>query len=415
MTDIRDINSTDYTATIDGKTVQRIRDSLPADILLSIIISLTIITVATLVKSYVELFTAGMYAQFSVLIVSVFHTIVRRLNIKSKFVVFILHVAVSALFYFVATAVPFLEFGVDTPNRIYLIMILTALTIFSFLHGLKPKFVAADSEFFLFPGLIHVILYLLYALTGQQESARNILIHAIIIAILFVIMRQIAIFDAKYYHSIHKLSKPVALLKRQNRRTIIVIIGIIAIALAVVTIFPYELLSGLIKPVIFLAYLFFSRLGQNSEIIPIEPEEPFIEPEEEVFADMPWLEYLGKALVIAIAVATICLIVYAVRLILSHAQRMVKPEVIKDDNTIDTIEKIEPEKKQQTIVTHDFGTGYERRIRKQFYDKTRHAMKKGLPVSDASTPGEIEKVLMENGDKNISSLKNEYEKVRYGK
>ena len=40
---------------------------------------------------------------------------------------------------------------------------------------------------------------------------------------------------------------------------------------------------------------------------------------------------------------------------------------------------------------------------------------KGLPVYASSTPGEVETVLLANGDKDISALKQEYEKVRYGK
>ena len=62
----------------------------------------------------------------------------------------------------------------------------------------------------------------------------------------------------------------------------------------------------------------------------------------------------------------------------------------------------------------NFGSGYERRIRKRFYDKTRRAMKKGLPVADSSTPGQIEAVLLANGDNDIITLRKEYEKVRYG-
>ena len=139
------------------------------------------------------------------------------------------------------------------------------------------------------------------------------------------------------------------------------------------------------------------------------------ENEEEIFADLPWLEVLGKALVIIVAVITIYLIINAIRLILQHAPKMLKPEIIKDENLTDTIENIAPEAKKKSAPKNDFGTGYERRVRKQFYDKTRSAMKKGLPVDAASTPGEIEKVLLENGDKNISSLRTEYEKVRYGK
>ena len=42
-------------------------------------------------------------------------------------------------------------------------------------------------------------------------------------------------------------------------------------------------------------------------------------------------------------------------------------------------------------------------------------MKKGLPVSAASTPGQIENVLLKEGDKEISDLRQAYEEVRYGK
>jgi hypothetical protein len=42
-------------------------------------------------------------------------------------------------------------------------------------------------------------------------------------------------------------------------------------------------------------------------------------------------------------------------------------------------------------------------------------MKKGLPVSNSSTPGQIENVLLSSGDHEISELRKEYEKVRYGK
>ena len=56
---------------------------------------------------------------------------------------------------------------------------------------------------------------------------------------------------------------------------------------------------------------------------------------------------------------------------------------------IDIIESIGSMKNKFARKNRDFGSGYERRIRKQFYDKTRNAMKKGLPVGDSSTPGQI--------------------------
>lgn len=420
MTDIRDINSTDYTTTdIHGNTVYKVRDSLFAETLLSVIIGITVLTFMTLVKSYMELFTVSMYAQFSVLIVAVAHTILRRLSIKSKPAVFALHILVSALFYFVLTTIPVLEFGSTKANRIYLIIILIALTVFSLLYRFKPRLSAADTEFIVFPAAIHAIAYILYAITGQHEKATQLLIHAIMIAVIFIIMRQIAVFDTKYYHSLHKLSKPSALLKNQNRKTAIGLIGIVVISLGVVLIFPYDPVTDFLKRFIVICagvfWSFISGHEQDITIAPMDPEESIAE-EEEVFSpDMPWLDILGKALVIAIAVAIIIIIINIIRLIIQHAPKMLKPEEIKDGILSDTIENIEPEVKNKAAGRHDFGSGHERRIRKQFYEKTRHAMRKGLPVYKSSTPGQIEKVLKENGDKEISALKAEYEKVRYGK
>ena len=112
----------------------------------------------------------------------------------------------------------------------------------------------------------------------------------------------------------------------------------------------------------------------------------------------------------------IFLIINAIRLLILNAPKFSRNNDVEDDgNLIDTIEDLKPEKKHLITRGQDFGSGYERRIRKQFYNRTRHAMRKGRPISSASTPGQIEKVLLANGDNDITTLRHEYEKVRYGK
>ena len=421
MTDMRNINSTSHTTrNTDGNMIHTVRDSLFAEILLSIIIGITILSISTLLKCYIELFEVSTYPAYTLLIVSVLHTIARRFRIKSKAAVFVLHVMVSLAYYLVAIQIPILEFGNSAPNRVYLIILLVAFTLFSFLYSLKPAFMAADIEFMAFPAVFHVLGYILYNIADRKEFANILLFNAIVIAIIFIIMRQIAVFDTKYYHSIHKISRPSAMLKKQNYKTVFGLILIIAVSLALLAIFPYSVLSDLLKSGLVLIFRFFIHLLLNYHST--EPELQLRDPLNgfdyagELSEENPILNIIAYAVYFIIAAFILTTIIGGLLALLRNAPQAKKnEEKIADDNLIDTIEDIKPEKKKFFEKAHDFGTGRERRVRKQFYDKTRRAIKKGLPVSDSSTPGQIEKVLLENGDKDISALKKEYEEIRYTK
>ena len=421
MTDMRNINSTSQTSrNSDGNMVRTVRDSLIAEILLSIIIGITILSISTLLKCYIELFEVSTYPTYSLLIVSVLHTIARRFRIKSKAAVFVLHVMVSLAFFLVAIQIPILEFGNSTPNTVYLIILLVAFTLFSFLYSLKPAFMAADIEFMAFPAVFHVIGYILYNIADRKDFANTILFNAIVIAIIFIIMRQIAVFDTKYYHSIHKISRPSSMLKKQNYKTVLGLILIIAVSLALLTIFPYAVLSDLLKSGLVLIFRFFIHLLLSNPSK--EPESQLNDPfqrlnmAQEISEDNPILNIIAYITYFIIAALILTTVISGLLALFRNApQSNKREEKVADENLIDTIEDIKPEKKKLFAKTHDFGSGRERRVRKQFYDKTRRAMKKGLPVSDSSSPGQIEKVLRENGDKDISSLKKEYEDIRYTK
>ena len=421
MTDMRNINSTSHTSrNSEGNMVHTVRDGLIAEMLLSIIICITILSISTLLKCYIELFEVSTYPTYSLLIVSVLHTIARRFRIKSKAAVFVLHVMVSLAFFLVAIQIPILEFGNSTPNTVYLIILLVAFTLFSFLYSLKPAFMAADIEFMAFPAVFHVIGYILYNIADRKDFANTILFNAIVIAIIFIIMRQIAVFDTKYYHSIHKISRPSKMLKKQNYKTVLGLILIIAVSLALLTIFPYAVLSDLLKSGLVLIFRFFIHLllSNSSQEPESQLDDPFqrLNMAQEISEDNPILNIIAYITYFIIAALILTTVISGLLALFRNApQSNKREEKVADENLIDTIEDIKPEKKKLFAKTHDFGSGRERRVRKQFYDKTRRAMKKGLPVSDSSSPGQIEKVLRENGDKDISSLKKEYEDIRYTK
>ena len=418
--DIRDINSTDHTSkNLHGNTIHTVRDSLIAEILLACIIGLTLMTALTFVKCYMEFITVGMYPQFALLIVSVLHTIARRYRIKSLFGVFVLHILVDIAFYLVAIQIPLLQFGLSGPNKFYLIAHLFAFTLFSMLYRMKPSFMAADSEFVVVPAILHIVIYAFYNIAGRKDLGKNVLIHGIMIAIIFIIMRQIAVFDTKYYHSIHKISRPSSTLKMQNYKTVLLLIGIIAVSMLVLLVFPYSILSSVFRAgiiaVLSLVVKLLAMLKSKQEYTP--PQNLSMgEDLTGLTQENPWIDLLAKIIMLILVAAIITVAIRGAHALIKNAPRNQKfDQVAPDDALIDTIEDISPEKRPFFKRGPDFGTGHERRVRKQFYDKTKRAMKKGLPVSPASTPGQIESVLKENGDKNIPALRQEYEKVRYGK
>lgn len=423
MIKIGDINSTSKTTkTEQGKTVKTVRDSLIVEILLSLIIGLTILSCLTIIKFYVEIVDVSMFPPFAFLILAIAHTFLRRLSINNFFLIIISHLMVSAVFYFVILSIPVLEYGNSTANKFYFIVSLIAITLFSLIYRIKPTFFGSDQEMIIFPAFLHLMAYILYAASGKPDFAQNILIHAIIIAVLFLIMRQLAVFDARYYHSIHKLSVSSSMLKRQNYKTVAGLIAVVGVALGVLAIFPYEFASKYLK-ILARGIFGFFRLFRFlfKEDVPEVTEEtadPFAEQYQYDFSpEDPVINIIGKVLFVLIVVALIILALNMIRMIIKTLPKVSKARKLDDEDgkLIDTIEDIRPEKRKFNTRNLDFGTGYERRIRKRFYDKTRRAIRKGLPVSDSSTPGQIENVLAANGDRDISNLRTEYENVRYGK
>ena len=423
MTKIGDIKSTTKTTkTEQGRVIRTVRDSLIVEMLLSLIMALTILSCVTIVNFYVEIIEVSMFPPFAFLLLAIAHTFLRRIGINNFFLIIISHLMVSGVFFLLIINVPAFEYGNSIANKFYFIVTLIAVTLFSIIYRIKPSFHGSDQELIVFPAFLHVMGYILYAASGRPNFARTILIHALIIAVLFLIMRQLAVFDTRYYHSIHKISKSSSMLQKQNYKTVAGLIAVVAVALGVLAIFPYEFASKylmiLARGILGFFRLFRFLFKESTPEINEETVDPFAELYEQGSgADDPVLEILGRILFVVIVIGLIILALNMIRMIIKTLPKFAKARKLEDndDKLIDTIEDIRPEKRKFNTRNLDFGTGYERRIRKRFYDKTRRAIRKGLPVSDSSTPGQIENVLAANGDRDISNLKVEYEKVRYGK
>ena len=423
--DMRDINSTRFVQRSPDADKQQIRENFFAEVLMSLIITISLLSVVMAIKGFSEYITITAYPQYLTLILAAAHTYIRR-KWPKLLPCFLLHIASSVIFFFIMILIPFTGFGDGKANMFYLGVIILVYTAFSYSYRLNPTFSPSSSHIVAFPACIFPICGIFYVMMGNRtELFENLIMNTIVIAVLFLVMRQIAVFDAKYYHSIRRSSRPVKYLKRQNNLTALALIGVFAVSLVILKFIPVSVLSDLIKkgllaiiPAIIKIILWlldlFSSFFQETESANGEGEELFML--DGPLKDEPWFRVLTIIIAILILIVFVLMVLNTLRLLILNAPRYGKSkETSNDGNIVDTIEELKPEKTSFFTKRRDFGKGYERRIRKQFYEKTNRAMKKGLPVHASSTPGQIEKVLTANGDSEFPELRQEYEKVRYGK
>lgn len=403
--------------------IRSMRENFFAEILMSLIICLSIQSCLMFIRGLNEFVTVTFYPQLIPLILTVIHAVIRR-KWPKLLPCLILHIVSSVLFFTAAAIIPGSVFGANLSNKVYLGISVFLYAFSSFSYRLAPRLVPSDSQVAAFPACIFPIAGIFYAMAGRPELITDLIRNTILCAVLYLVMRQIAVFDTKYYHSIRSSSRPQEQLKKQNYRTAATLVGIFALSLVVLRLIPVSLLTNIVfaglKALLrwfiplFLAFLEFIGSLLKGITGEDEAERERIEPEE-LLGDEPWVHVLSVIIAIIILIGFVLLLLNTIRLLIHNAPKYEKEKKKNDDNIVtDTIENIGPERISLFRKRHDFGRGYERRIRKQFYDKTVKAMKKGLPVSDSSTPGQIESVLLAKGDKNITALRKEYEKVRYG-
>lgn len=401
-----------------------VRESFIAEVLMSVIITASILSCLMMIRGFNEFITITTYPQLIPLLLAVIHTIIRR-KWPKLWLCFILHVLASAAFYFALIFIPATGYGDGLSNRIYLAAIVFFFTVFSFSYRLDPKILPSDSQVAAIPACVFPVTGFFYIMMNRPDLVHDLITNTILAAVMYLVMRQIAVFDTKYYHSIRSSSRAPAQLRRQNYKTTASLIGIFILSLVVVSLVPVETLSNIVKngiivilrfviPVIFAIIDFFARLVKDLDTGD-ENETGKMPDLEDNFQDAPWLRILSIAIAILILMGIILLIINTIRLMIRNAPKYGKEKETTNDGIVtDTIDNIRPDSNPFFRRRPDFGKGYERRVRKQFYDKTMSAMRKGLSVSDSSTPGQIEKVLTENGDKDFASLRKEYEKIRYG-
>ena len=401
-----------------------IRESLFTEMLMSVIICMAFQSCLMIIRGFIIHIDINVYQSLIPLILVVFHAFVRR-KWPDLLPCLIIHILSAVVFFFVVIVIPYTGFGHNRYDMVYLGINLLIVTFFSYRYRLDPRVHPTDSQVIVFPACLFPICGIFYVMMNRDDLVANLVINTILSAVLYLVLRQVAIFDDKYYHAIRSSSRPASHLKRQNYKTAACLVGIFALSLLVIRLVPLGILTDIVMygvravirvvvAVIFAIIDFFAKfLSETRYDQPEEEDNPL---EELLTNDSPVLRVISIILAILILIGLVLLVLNSIRLLIMNAPRFGKEkESVNDGIVTDTIELLKPDKKPFFRGRPDFGKGYERRIRKQFYDKTMGAMHKDLPVGPSSTPGQIEKVLTANGDKEFASLRQEYEKVRYGR
>lgn len=271
----------------------------------------------------------------------------------------------------------------------------------------------------LFPSItVNVISFLVISYFENTEFLSLILVDSVLVVTFFFVARQNNVLEVDYYHSLKSEARNGYSVKRQNRQNMIIIVLGIAISLLLIFFFPVDAVANAIRTLIVnLFYLLVRLLPKNKSGVN-RPEYGLVPVEQEVMEGGEANIFLKIFVLLLFLLSVAGFFVFVIMSIKAFLARYRmpedKPSVSPDGTVVDLIENLS-RTKQSGRSSLDFGKGYEREIRKKFYRKVRRGMKDGLPVGKTSSPRQIEKVLLKNGDTSMPELTDAYEKVRYRK
>lgn len=399
---------------------------LLVDLLSSFIFSILSISLTIMLEFYTPGDYIDYYLRFSSLILMFSLLITRRLRIPIITQI-PLHIGLFTLSIILLKS--FTIAYSNVPSGVMFTFILILNVIYSFVCIANPRTGKLKFDGALLALIVNMLLFI--PLSFLEDDIRlleynRLFVNIFLIFIAFFIARQISEFEDGYYHSIRSSSVPISRIRRQNIMTISgVFIGSL-IALIPLIFIPVDWLKKAvgyyIARIIRAILSFFARFDRDITVSDEILEIPEMPEEEEYFMD-PTLQKMFKVLLVIAAIvfvyALIKLIIKLVRKLLKGGLNKV-PEVTSSEYVTDTIEKLDSHKIASRHHSLDFGKGYERTIRKRFYNITRHAIKHDdVTIKESFSPNEIKEAIKGKSslsDSKLASLEElttEYQKVRY--
>ena len=384
------------------------------DFLMASIFFLTICSALMVTLCYVQVIKLAYLFQVTPFIMVFVFTLIRRLRIGN-----LPMIALHAISLIPFTIVFYYLSGRDSAGTVFICVSLILNACYSMFQRYKVEHILVHPDGVAFSIAIHVCIFALFVAFKRTDFLIYIAMNAVLIVTFYFIARQLNVFEERYFHALHSTTQAVDSVRKQNNMTILIIVGCIIFSVLVLLVFPMDVLYSIIRMMLYGIIWLISKLPSMK--LPKEDGETANQKLPEDFSDgegnSTFIKILGYVILAFIAILVFYILVTT---IIELFKKFRHPEQIdkvkQDDSVIDIIESIDPKKKKkQENDRLDFGTGYEREIRKKYYNTVRKAMRRGAKVKNSSSPMQIQTLLQKKGDRSIAELTSKYIAVRYNK
>lgn len=405
-----------------AKKSRFVSDYLVIDIMSSLMVCFSVISVAVIGLVYFTVSALSYRHLCTLTFVSVAFVFLRRLRIP-QFLMIASHFIAGALY----LALYYYYILDGTPELLGATIFMGTCVFALFIHSMTYRY-SKKTRHILFDNLVvflsvHSVLIFTLVVMGATGKTFYILLDSIMLVVLHFAARQLDVFDTKYYHNLHSSTQPIKSMKSQNHYSIFLIFGGIMFALILLLFMPVETISAFIQGVIGAVFSFLGYIlnllnkwahGSGSEYNNHGAE--LVQPDAENYEPSDASMIITIIIIVAIALLLFFIVINAIRRLIKRFQLAEGSEKVieRNDAVIDIIEEV-PKTKKISGKHLDFGEGYEGKIRKQYYNTVTRAIRKGITVKKGTSPRQIEQQIKEKGDPSISELTSLYESVRYNK
>ena len=388
-------------------------DDFVVDLLMSLVFALSSISVEFVAIRYVQLSIPYHVVMLQLLVVMIY-TFLRRLQLDIR-VILAAHPVVMFLTLWTFKTIGKRYYS-DWFASLFLFFIILSAMIYSLSCLGKRSTMRAKPEGIYFSLFIH---FLLFFAVGNSVMIYPILVDAAIMVMCYLAARQLDVFEKRYSHSINTSSQSSSAIRKNNRLTVVILLLSVMVSLCALFLFPYDAFYRMLLFILRMIFKLINSLVDEPETADQDFGERFDLELEQDAGETPLLIKVILSIV-AVGIALLLLnffgtlIVNLIRNLRLPKFEMYKDKNIEDDRIVtDLIEDIGHDRKK--IRRRDMGKGEEYRIRKKYYDTVRRAAKRGVDIRTSSTPGQIEKLILESGDSSISELTPIYQEIRYNK
>lgn len=389
---------------------------LIVDFLSSIIFGVTVIGASAFLEQFTPNSTVTYNIKLCTLILTIGLFFIRVINIPKAFR-FLAAVIFTPVYVYVFDLITG-AFSDSGSNKIVLVFVFVANFVFMVVKLQKPRKDKFGADGLLFAVIINYLVYLSITVMSYDEAEHRdnpslLFINIFIAFLAYFIARQLSELEDGYYHSMQSSSIPMGEIRSRNYKTIVAVVFGFVVGLLAAFFIRLDFIAGYIKYFFAMLLMFLMKLFQSNDYIDEEIGELSLEPPsmEEAPAE-PWVNTLVTIILVLIGIfVLVFVIVYVKNYLASLHSEKKKIKSMTSEFITDEIEHIAIRKKSHKA--QDFGTGYERTIRKKFYTTVKKAIAHGAEIKTSDSPQQIAATIKSTSGTSIDELTEKYEDIRY--